>query len=134
MKAMPFISTPGQCTAIDGRVAPPARPSSSQRCRERLELIPCKRKRLKRIGVDAGPSGPASPGGSWRENPGVDRRKFPLAVSRKSARPVCLWSHTMKIRQFGVEIWMNRYETTCELNLAETCVESLTVAELLEMA
>ena len=40
----------------------------------------------------------------------------------------------MKIRQFGVEIWMNRYETTCELNLAETCVESLTVAELLEMA
>jgi len=40
----------------------------------------------------------------------------------------------MKIRQFGVEIWMNRYVTTCELNLAETCVESLTVAELLEMA
>ncbi|MET0742566.1 MAG: aminotransferase [Microvirga sp.] len=40
----------------------------------------------------------------------------------------------MKIRHFGVEIWMNRYETTCELNLAETCVESLTVAELLEMA
>lgn len=40
----------------------------------------------------------------------------------------------MKIRDFGVEIWMNRYETTCEWNLAETCVESLTVAELLEMA
>src|SRR5690348_5468329 len=40
----------------------------------------------------------------------------------------------MKIRHFGVEIWMNRYETTCEWNLAETCVESLTVAELLEMA
>jgi aspartate/methionine/tyrosine aminotransferase len=40
----------------------------------------------------------------------------------------------MKIRHFGVEIWMNRYETQCELNLAETCVESLTVAELLEMA
>jgi len=40
----------------------------------------------------------------------------------------------MKIRNFGVEIWMNKYELECELNLAETCVESLTVAELLEMA
>lgn len=40
----------------------------------------------------------------------------------------------MKIRAFGVEIWMNKYETQCELNLAETCVESLTVAELLAMA
>ncbi len=40
----------------------------------------------------------------------------------------------MKIRDFGVEIWMNRYENDCELNLAETCVESLTVEELLEMA
>ena len=40
----------------------------------------------------------------------------------------------MKIRNFGVEIWMNRYETTCEWNLAETCVESLTVEELLDMA
>ena len=40
----------------------------------------------------------------------------------------------MKIRDFGVEIWMNKYETQCEWNLAETCVESLTVAQLLEMA
>ncbi len=40
----------------------------------------------------------------------------------------------MKIRDFGVEIWMNKYETQCALNLAETCVESLTVAELLDMA
>ncbi|MBY3516542.1 aminotransferase [Rhizobium laguerreae] len=40
----------------------------------------------------------------------------------------------MKIRDFGVEIWMNKYETRCELNLAETCVESLTVAELLDMS
>lgn len=40
----------------------------------------------------------------------------------------------MKIRDFGVEIWMNRYENDCELNLAETCVESLTLAELLDMA
>jgi len=40
----------------------------------------------------------------------------------------------MKIRDFGVEIWMNRYENNCEWNIAETCVESLTIAELLEMA
>ena len=40
----------------------------------------------------------------------------------------------MKIREFAVEMWMNRYELQCELNLAETCVESLTVAELLAMA
>ena len=40
----------------------------------------------------------------------------------------------MEIREFGVEIWMNRHENDCELNLAETCVESLTVAELLAMA
>ncbi|WP_425405072.1 aminotransferase [Hwanghaeella sp.] len=40
----------------------------------------------------------------------------------------------MKIRDFGVEIWMNRYENHCELNLAETCVQSLTVEELLAMA
>ncbi|QZY53696.1 aminotransferase [Crassaminicella profunda] len=40
----------------------------------------------------------------------------------------------MKIKDFGVEIWMNLYENNCEYNLAETCVESLTVRELLEIA
>lgn len=40
----------------------------------------------------------------------------------------------MKIRDFEVEIWMNRYETECSHNLAETCVESLTVEELLNIA
>lgn len=40
----------------------------------------------------------------------------------------------MKIKEFGVEIWMNYYETKCQYNLAETCVESLTIEELLEMA
>ncbi|WP_068303453.1 aminotransferase [Pararhodobacter sp. CCB-MM2] len=40
----------------------------------------------------------------------------------------------MRIEPFGVEIWMNEYETRCEWNLAETCVESLTIAELLELA
>src|SRR5690349_2440506 len=40
----------------------------------------------------------------------------------------------MKIREFGVEMWMNRYETCCTHNLAETCIESLTIAELLALA
>lgn len=40
----------------------------------------------------------------------------------------------MEIKPFGVEIWMNEWETKCELNLAETCVESLTIAELLELS
>jgi aspartate/methionine/tyrosine aminotransferase len=40
----------------------------------------------------------------------------------------------MRIHPFGVEIWMNAYETRCAYNLAETCVESLTVAQLLDLA
>ncbi|MGE5631974.1 MAG: aminotransferase [Caulobacteraceae bacterium] len=40
----------------------------------------------------------------------------------------------MKIKDFGVEIWMNRYENNCTYNLAETCVESLTVEELINLA
>lgn len=39
----------------------------------------------------------------------------------------------MKIREFGVERWMDLYETKCAYNLAETCVESLTIHQLLEM-
>ncbi|WP_206457760.1 aminotransferase [Anaerovorax sp. IOR16] len=40
----------------------------------------------------------------------------------------------MKIKDFGVEIWMNLYENNCEYNLAETCVESLTVDEILTLS
>ena len=40
----------------------------------------------------------------------------------------------MEIRPFGVEMWMNEFETTCELNLAETCVQSITLGELFDMA
>ncbi|WP_461535711.1 aminotransferase [Spongorhabdus nitratireducens] len=40
----------------------------------------------------------------------------------------------MKIKAFGVEMWMNEYENHCRYNLAETCVESLTVEQLLEMS
>ncbi len=40
----------------------------------------------------------------------------------------------MRIRAFGIEQWMNEWENRCELNLAETCVDSLTVAQLLDLA
>ncbi len=40
----------------------------------------------------------------------------------------------MKITPFAVEQWMNEFETRCAYNLAETCVASLTVSELLELA
>lgn len=39
----------------------------------------------------------------------------------------------MKIEPFGVELWMNEWETKCQWNLAETCVESITVEELLRL-
>ena len=37
----------------------------------------------------------------------------------------------MHIEPFAVEIWMNEWENRCEYNLAETCVQSLTIRELL---
>ncbi len=40
----------------------------------------------------------------------------------------------MEIKPFGVEMWMNEFETKCELNLAETCVDSITLGALLDMA
>jgi aspartate/methionine/tyrosine aminotransferase len=40
----------------------------------------------------------------------------------------------MYIKPFGVEMWMNDYEDNCEFNLAETCVESLTIAQLIELS
>ena len=40
----------------------------------------------------------------------------------------------MKIAPFAVEQWMNAYETGCRYNLAETCVASLTIGELLGLA
>jgi aspartate/methionine/tyrosine aminotransferase len=39
----------------------------------------------------------------------------------------------MKIAPFGVEEWMNKYEVDAKYNIAETCVESLTVEELLNL-
>ncbi len=40
----------------------------------------------------------------------------------------------MRIEPFGVEEWMNAYEMTAKYNIAETCVESLTVEELLSLS
>lgn len=40
----------------------------------------------------------------------------------------------MKIRDFGVEMWMAKYENEAVYNIAETCVASITVDELLTMA
>ena len=40
----------------------------------------------------------------------------------------------MKIQDFGVEIWMNEFENRCQFNLAETCVASLTIEQLLHLA
>ena len=39
----------------------------------------------------------------------------------------------MKIAPFAIEQWMDEYETQVEYNLAETCVKSLTLRELLDL-
>lgn len=39
----------------------------------------------------------------------------------------------MKIERFGVEEWMNTYETGARYNVAETCVEPISAAELFEI-
>jgi len=39
----------------------------------------------------------------------------------------------MDIKTFKVERWMNDYEDNCTYNLAETCIDSLTIRELLEI-
>ena len=40
----------------------------------------------------------------------------------------------MKIKTFKVEQWMNEYENDAKYNLAETCVDSMTLGELLSLA
>jgi len=40
----------------------------------------------------------------------------------------------MDIEVFGVEMWMNEFENHCKFNLAETCVDSITLGELIDMA
>ena len=40
----------------------------------------------------------------------------------------------MRIAPFVVEQWMNEFETRCSHNLAEKCVASLKVSELLDLA
>lgn len=40
----------------------------------------------------------------------------------------------MEIREFGVERWMDAHEDHCDFNLAETCVDSLHMHELLAIS
>lgn len=40
----------------------------------------------------------------------------------------------MQIEPFKVEIWMNEWENHCAYNLAETCVASITIDELLQLS
>ena len=40
----------------------------------------------------------------------------------------------MKIKTFKVEQWMNEYENDATYNLAETCVDSMTLRELFQLA
>lgn len=40
----------------------------------------------------------------------------------------------MKIKDFKVEAWMSEYETRAIYNLGETCIDSLTIRELLELS
>ncbi|MBM07303.1 MAG: aminotransferase [Oceanibulbus sp.] len=40
----------------------------------------------------------------------------------------------MDIKTFGVEMWMNEFENHCRYNLAETCVDSITLGDLIDMA
>ena len=39
----------------------------------------------------------------------------------------------MKIRPFAVEEWMNAYETGARCNIAETCVDSISIDELFRL-
>lgn len=39
----------------------------------------------------------------------------------------------MQIKPFGVEQWMDLYETKCTYNIAETCVDSISLKELEEL-
>jgi aspartate/methionine/tyrosine aminotransferase len=39
----------------------------------------------------------------------------------------------MNIKTFAVEEWMNKYETVAKYNIAETCVDSLSLEELLSL-
>ena len=39
----------------------------------------------------------------------------------------------MKIKPFAVEEWMNVWETKADCNIAETCVDSVSMRQLFEM-
>ena len=39
----------------------------------------------------------------------------------------------MKIKPFGVEEWMNKYEVGARYNIAETCVDSMSLDQLFQL-
>src|SRR5690554_403958 len=41
---------------------------------------------------------------------------------------------TMKIKPFKVEQWMNEYEMDAMYNIAETCVDSMSLSELIQLS
>lgn len=56
--------------------------------------------------------------------------KRPIIKLRKG-RTSLKEENEMKIKDFRVERWMDAYETKCEINIAESCVDSLTVEDLI---
>ena len=58
----------------------------------------------------------------------VANRKVGMLVGLRKRGPA------MRIEEFGVEIWMNAHENNCVFNLAETCVSSITLDELVQMS
>ena len=57
---------------------------------------------------------------------------FFLKYAKRSAR-LSKGGTNMKIKTFKVERWMNDYEDEAVYNLGETCIDSLTIRELLEI-
>jgi len=64
----------------------------------------------------------------------VPGTKWPFCTRYRRNYSQSIRRQKMKIAAFKVEEWMNEYEIDAEYNIAETCVESLTVEELLNFS
>ncbi len=60
--------------------------------------------------------------------------RYSDAYERRNPGQHGILESRVDIKPFEVELWMNEFELQCEFNLAETCVESITIAQLLELA
>ncbi len=58
---------------------------------------------------------------------------FSFKACPKPGRYRCKGGWTMYIKPFQVEEWMNAYETGAKYNIAETCVDSVSLNELWEL-